>query len=65
MNIAKLRGVIAERGKTQREVAAAIGVCEKTFYLKMKNGSFGINEVEKMVAFLQIENPLDIFLPSR
>ena len=36
MNTNKLRGVIAERGMTQRQVAAAIGMTERTFYTKMK-----------------------------
>ena len=61
MNVAKLHGVIAERGKTQREVAQAIGVTEKTFYAKMKKGDFYIGEAEKMIEFLQIADPREIF----
>lgn len=47
MNVAKLRGIISERGMSQREVAKAIGISEKTFYTKMKNGKFGTDEAEK------------------
>lgn len=65
MNTAKLRGVIAERGKTQSEVAVAIGIAPRTFSHKMKNGTFGVDEAEKMVAFLNIENPIEIFFPGR
>lgn len=61
MNVAKLRGVIAERGKTQRDVAKAIGVTEKTFYSKMKKGDFYIREAERMIEFLQIDDPREIF----
>ena len=58
----KLRGIIAERGLSQRKVAAQLGITEKTFYSKMKSGVFGTDEVEKMIAILQIENPVEIFL---
>lgn len=62
MNVAKLRGIIAERGMSQKSVAQAIGVSEKTFYLKMQKGVFGTDEAEKMIAVLGIENPAEIFL---
>lgn len=65
MNVAKLRGIISERGMSQREVAKAIGISEKTFYTKMKNGKFGTDEAEKMIVLLRIENPADIFLRSK
>lgn len=61
----ELRGIIAKNGKTQRDVATAIGVTEKTFYLKMKKGVFGSDEIEKMIDFLQIENPVDIFFAKQ
>jgi len=63
--VEKLRGVIAERGLSQRKVAAYLGITEKTFYTKMKKGVFGTDEVEKMVELLQIENPADIFLAKQ
>ena len=65
MNVPKLRGIISERGYSQREVANAIGISEKTFYSKMKNGSFGTDEAEKMIEFLHIDNPVEIFLCSK
>ena len=60
-----LRGVIAREGKSQREVAAEIGITEKTFYLKMKKGVFGSDEMEKMIDCLHIENPGEIFLARK
>lgn len=57
----KLRGVIAERGKSQADVAAMIGITPKTFYEKMKIGVFGSDEIQKMIDGLQIETPMDIF----
>ena len=45
----KLRGIIAERGKSQADVASMIGITPKTFYEKMKNGVFGSDEIQKMI----------------
>ena len=61
----KLRGIISERGKSQRQVAKELGMSEKTFYTKMKNGVFGTDEAEKMVEILHINNPAEIFLARR
>lgn len=57
----RLRGIIAEKNTSQRKVAAAIGITEKTFYSKMKTGIFGTDEAQKMVDLLGIENPGEIF----
>jgi transcriptional regulator with XRE-family HTH domain len=65
MNTAKLKGIIAEHGLSQREVAKAIGMTEKTFYAKMKKGVFGTDEAVAMVELLKIDNPADIFLRGR
>lgn len=57
----KLRGVIAERGFSQADVASMIGITPKTFYEKMKIGIFGSDEIQKMIDKLGIDNPMDIF----
>lgn len=57
----KLKGVIAERGKSQAEVAVMLGITPKTFYEKMKIGIFGSDEIQKMIDELAIENPMEIF----
>ncbi len=62
MNVNKLRGVMAERNCTQKQLAKAIGISSKTFYNKMQRGVFGTDEVEKMVRYLSIQNPAEIFL---
>lgn len=62
--VEKLRGIIAERGLSKKQVASAIGISEKTFYLKMKKGVFGTDEAIKMAKFLNIENPAEIFLAN-
>lgn len=61
----KLRGIIAERGYSQRQIAEKIGVSPKTFYNKMQKGVFGTDEVERMVTLLRIDNPADIFLANK
>lgn len=57
----KLRGCIVAHGKTQAEVAKSIGMSPKTFCLRMKNGVFGSDEIEKMIDLLEIEDPVSIF----
>lgn len=62
VDTAKLRGIIAERGFSQRQVAKELGMAEKTFYTKMKTGIFGTDEAEKLTDMLAIANPAEIFL---
>lgn len=62
VDTAKLRGIIAERGFSQRQVAKELGMAEKTFYTKMKTGVFGTDEAEKLIDMLSIVNPAEIFL---
>lgn len=61
----KLRGIIAEQGLSQRQVAKRLGMTEKTFYSKMKKGVFGTDEVDQMITILKIENPVEIFFPKK
>ena len=61
VNTNKLRGIIAERGLDQKDVAEMIGKSPKTFYEKMKRGKFDSDEIMQMVSGLNIENPVDIF----
>lgn len=57
----KLRGIIAERGESQQKVADHLGISKNTFYRKMKKGIFDSDEIEKMVMYLGIKNPMEIF----
>lgn len=57
----ELRGIIAKEKTTQKAVAKACGISEKTFQRKMNKGVFGSNEIEAMITVLHIENPMDIF----
>ena len=57
----KLRGIIKERQKTQEDVAKAIGISSRTFGYKLKKGVFGSDEIDVMVDFLGIEEPMSVF----
>lgn len=61
VNTSEILACIARKHTTQEAVAKACGISSKTFYNKMKKGVFGTNEVEKMIDFLDIKNPADIF----
>ena len=61
INARKLKGLIIERGYTQQDVAAYIGITGKTFYAKMKTGKFYLSELDKMVELLGIDNPTPFF----
>ena len=61
VNTAKLRGIIAENGKTQQDVAKMLGIAPKTFYERMKRGKFGSDDIQIMIDELHIENPVEVF----
>lgn len=61
----KLRGVIVERRKTQQDVAKYIGITPKTFYEKMSKGVFGSDEIESMIDYLDIQDPMSIFFVKK
>ena len=61
IRVDKLRGIIAEKGFTQQEVAKMIGITPKTFYDKMKKGIFGSDEMQIMIDRLEINDPAAIF----
>ena len=61
VDINRLKGLIVQNQKTQEDVAKYIGMTPKTFYLKMKKGVFGSDEMEKMIDYLNIDDPASIF----
>ena len=61
VNTDKLRGIIAENGKSQREVAFSLGMSQETFYRKMKKGVFDSDEIKDMIQMLNIEDPITVF----
>ena len=65
INVNKLKGKIAEAGLSQGAFAKKIGLNEMTFYRKMKKGIFNSDEIEKMIATLDIDDPVGIFFANR
>ena len=61
MNANLLRAELAKNGMTQKELAQAIGMAQSTLYRKIKNNSFGIDDVRLIVSVLHIDNPMAIF----
>ena len=62
---AKLRGILAERGISQKAVAKAIGMNENYFSDRMTGDvDFRWSEVVKICRLLEIENPLKVFEPK-
>ena len=61
----KLKGIFAEKGLSQTQVAKLIGITPKTFYEKMSKGVFGSDEIQIMIDELKIENPTEIFFASK
>lgn len=65
IDVNKLRGRMAEKGRSGLDMAKVIGKTPKTFYLKMKAGVFDSDEIEAMVKDLEIKNPLEIFFADK
>ena len=61
INVKKLRGLMAEKGRTGKYMAAVIKKTPKTFYDKMRKGVFDSDEIIAIVEDLDIKNPMDIF----
>lgn len=61
IRVDKLRGIMAEKGYTQKDIAKEIGIAPKTFYDKMSKGVFGSDEIQTMIDVLKIEDPAAIF----
>lgn len=57
----RLKSVIVLNGKTQEDVAKHLDMSPKTFYSKMKKGVFGSDEIESMIEYLKIDDPVSIF----
>lgn len=61
IDVNKLRGVMAEKGRSGQDMARVIKKTPKTFYQKMKKGVFDSDEIAAMVEALEIKNPTEIF----
>ena len=60
-----LRAEMARNGVTQKELAKAIGISEKTFISRMRRGAFGTDEAQVIVKVLKLKNPTPIFFATK
>nr|DAM13956.1 MAG TPA: Regulatory protein [Caudoviricetes sp.] len=63
VNSAKLKGLIAEKGLSQAQVAKTLGMSPKTFYQKMFKGIWKSNELAALKIALKMsdQQAIDIF----
>ena len=64
IDVNKLKGKMAEKGRTGKHMAAVIKKTPKTFYSKMKKGVFDSDEIIAIVEDLELTNPGEIFFAS-
>ena len=60
-----LKAEIVRKGFTQKDVAKQMGMSDKTFYRKMKNGIWGTDEASQLIEILNLENPARIFFAKK
>lgn len=60
-----LKAEIVRNGMTQGQVAEIIGMSANTFSAKIRNNGFGLDEADKLIEVLGIENPGAIFFSQR
>lgn len=65
INTNKLRGIIAEKNLSQRNIATELGITPETFYRKMKKGIFDSDEINQMIKILDINDPVAIFFTDK
>ncbi len=63
MNVNALKAEIVRNGYTMAQVAKLIGISETTMSRRLKKQDFGLDEAERLIDVLHIQNPGDIFLP--
>lgn len=58
VNVAKLRGIMAEKGYTQASLSQAMGIDRSTLYRKFQNNGmdFTVGEVHDIIGILGLTN---------
>ena len=57
----EIKGKMVARGFTQKQLAEKLEMSERTLANKLTKGLFTTTEVEKLIYFLKIVNPMVIF----
>ena len=61
IDVNRLKSEIVRAGMTQKAVAGVLGMSENTFSKKINTGKFGLEDAEKMIKLLGIEDPIAVF----
>ncbi len=62
MDMNLYRAVMAKNGFTQYQLARLLGMADSTLIRKVKQESFTLHEMRKMVELLNIDDPNSFFL---
>lgn len=65
IDVSKLRGKMAEKGYSQKDVAEKMGIQPNTLRRKMNRGVFGSDEIEALINILDIVDPMAIFFTNK
>jgi DNA-binding Xre family transcriptional regulator len=56
------KSILVLRGVSMRMLAEVLGIDESTLYRKINSGgSFTREEINKMIEYLEIDNPMEVF----
>lgn len=61
----ELKAIIVSNGKTQADVAKHLGMSPNTFGRKINAGEFGTSDIDKMIDYLNIKDPMWIFFDRK
>jgi len=61
----ELKNIISSRGKTQEDVANYLNMSPRTFTRKLSNGNFGAVDIDKMIDYLDIKEPMWVFFDRK
>lgn len=61
VNTNKLRGIMAEHGKTYKDMADVLHISRKTFGIRMRDKKFNSTEMKLLIDYFNIDDPNGIF----
>lgn len=61
IRVDEIKGLMGKKGLSGAYLAKAIGVTPQTFYNKMKKGIFDSDEIDVLIAELDIDDPMAVF----
>lgn len=55
------KAAVLMAGKTYKDVADLLGISLNSLYVRIRNGEFSREEIQKIMDFLGLESPMPIF----